>query len=284
MQIQQPRSYISMDIYIRNLLHRQQSDFNYYCDFLYIEGCRGEFPDLYKFAYARRVFISNCVITSASSASLPNWIESIHIETCDIRELPILSSSLTRLTVTRSSLETLPALPATLKELVLEHLPTLERLPALPLHLGKLICIHTSVHELPELPSTDLYTLYCWHNRLESLPYIPKGSGLMSVRCYGNPFHKMPWINLLHYGDTGFLSSQIKVDCLSIETVRKFREMYYAVRLREQFKRWLWRPREREAMAELHPTRIAEFVENVSPEKMGTALDKFYRLYVSCKN
>jgi len=46
----------------------------------------------------------------------------------------------------------------------------------------------------------------------------------------------------------------------------------------------LWRPREREAMAELHPTRIAEFVENVPPEKMGITLDQFYRLYVSSKN
>jgi len=302
----QTRSYLSMDVYIRNLLHRQNCDFNYYCDFLYIDGCSGEFPDLYKFAYARRVFISNCVITSAASASLPNWIESLNIETCDIRELPALSSSLTRLRITRSTVETLPALPAKLSELVLEHLPNLERLPALPLNLGKLIFIHTSVSKLPELPDKNLYVLYCWDNRLESLPYIPKGTGLMSIRCYGNPFRKMPWIDLLHYSDSrsnkrsesannptfkegyyrdgGFSSSKIKVDRDSIETVRKFREMYYAVRLREQFKRWLWRPREREAMAELHPSRIAEFVENVPPEKMGITLDQFYRVYVSSKN
>lgn len=280
----QPRSYLSMDVYIRNLLHRQKNEFNYYCDFLYIDGCSGEFPDLYKFAYARRVFISNCVITSAASASLPNWIESLSIETCDIRELPALSSSLTRLMITRSTVETLPALPAKLSELILEHLPNLERLPALPLNLGKLICIHTSVSKLPELPDKNLYMLYCWDNRLELLPYIPKGTGLASIRCYGNPFRKMPWIDLLHYRDGGFSPSHIKVDRLSIETVRRFREMYYAVRLREQFKRWLWRPREREAMAELHPSRIAEFVENVPPEKMGITLDQFYRVYVSSKN
>ena len=284
----QLRSYLSMDVYIRNLLHRHKSEFNYYCDFLYIDGCRGEFPDLHKFAYARRVFISNCVITSpSSSSSLPNWIESLSIENCDIRELPVLSSSLTRLMITRSTVETLPALPAKLSELVLEHLPNLERLPALPLNLGKLICIHTSVSELPELPEKNLYALYCWENRLESLPYIPKGAGLMSIRCYGNPFRKMPWIDLLHYSDGSggaITSSKMKVDRESIETVRAFREMYYAVRLRERFKRWLWRPREREAMAELHPSRIAEFVENVPPENMGTALDQFYRVYVSGKN
>ena len=189
--------------------------------------------------------------------------------------------------LSRSTLETLPALPPNLSELVLEHLPNLERLPALPLNLGKLICIHTSVSELPELPEKNLYLLYCWENRLESLPHIPKGCGLMSIRCYGNPFRKMPWIDLLHYSDGSggaITSSKIKVDRESIETVRAFREMYYAVRLRERFKRWLWRPREREAMAELHPSRIIDFVGNMPPEKMGTALDQFYRVYVSSKN
>jgi hypothetical protein len=33
-------------------------------------------------------------------------------------------------------------------------------------------------------------------------------------------------------------------------------------------------------MYDLHPTRIAEFVENVPPEKMESTLDRFYSLYV----
>ena len=95
----------------------------------------------------------------------------------------------------------------------------------------------------------------------------------------GNPFSDMPWINLLHeYGTT---ISQVYISKTTLETVIRFREMYYAVRLRERFKRWLWRPREREAMYDLHPTRLAEFVENVPPGKMESMLDRFYSMYVN---
>jgi hypothetical protein len=268
-------SYVPMEVFMKYL--KKQTEFDYYCDLLYIDKCDGEFPDLREFKYARRVFITNCKIkVYPYTLPIPNWIESISIEFTEINELPCLPMNLTRLYISRTTLERLPDyLPHSLYEFILEDSPRIDELPPLPTKLSKLICVNTSISELPPLPE-ELYILYCWNNRLMRFPRIPRS--LRYLRCVGNPFSDMPWINLLHEGGPSI--SQVRIERTSIETVLRFREMYYAVRLRERFKRWLWRPREREAMYDLHPTRIAEFVENAPPEKMESMLDRFYSIYV----
>lgn len=272
-------SYVPMELFMKHL--KTQTEFNYYCDLLYIDKCEGEFPDLRDFKFARRVFITNCKIkVYPYTLPIPNWISSLSIEHTEINELPCLPINLTRLYISNTTMEILPDyLPNTLTEFILEKTPRIDKLSPLPRNLNKLICADTSIRRLPPLPE-NLYTLYCWNNKLTRLPQIPRR--LRYLRCVGNPFSEMPWVNLLHERGPNF--SQVQISRTNLETVLRFREMYYAVRLRERFKQWLWRPREREAMTELHPSRIMEFVENVLPENMGTALDQFYQLYVSCKN
>jgi hypothetical protein len=267
--------YQSMDAFINGRIKEHRTTFSYYCDRLHIERCIGEFPDLSKFPNARRVFITNCIIT-ASLHPIPNWIQSLSIEHTEIRELPDLSSNLRRLYISSSSIERLPDhLPLDMTELILERLSNITKLPQhLPPNLSKLICISTGVPELPELP-IDMYTLYCWDNQLSRLPAIP--CGLRTIRCSGNPFEKMPWIHLLYYTEVESPSaSQLIINKRDVDVVRRFREMYYAVRLRERFKRWLWRPREREVMEALDPVKLAEFVNNVLPDNLESALDLFF--------
>ena len=203
---------------------------------------------------------------------IPNWIEYLSIESTEINELPSLSMNLTRLYISRTSLYNLPDyLPNSLLELILEDAPNIDRLPPLPIELNKLVCVNTSVVELPPLPK-HLYILYCWNNGLNTLPQIPRS--LKYLRCANNPFSEMPWINLLHEGGPSI--SQVHINRKNFEIMIRFREMYYAVRLREKFKQWLWRPREREAKELFNPVRLAEFVENVRPEHLESALDMFF--------
>ena len=264
---------------------RQKSDFSYYCDLLYIDKCEGDFPDLREFKYARRVFITNCKLkVRPDTQPVPNWIDSLSVEFTEINELPRLPVHLRRLYISRTTLNCLPeVLPTKLMELIVENCPMVEKLPPLPLNLNKFVCIGTSVRELPGLPE-DLYMMFCCENQLNRLPKIP--TGLRYLRCAGNPFADIPWIvDLYEYGSgSGVTISQIQIDRKKLETIIRFREMYFAVRLREKFKRWLWRPREREAMEEMSPLRLAEFIENVPPEKMDSVLDRFYSLYVSNRN
>jgi hypothetical protein len=272
------RSYIPMDVFMKRL--KKQTDFDYYCDFLYIDKCDGEFPDLSNFKYARRVFITNCKIqVYPSTLPIPNWIESLSIEFTDIRELPKLSANLTRLYISRTSIERLPLLlHLSLFELILEHNPKLEKIPPLPHTLNKLICVNSAIRELPVIPP-GVFTLFCWKNQLVSLPEIPRN--LRYLQCAGNPFTSMPWINDLHYTETPETAvNHYRIKCSDFRRICRFREIYFAVRLRERFRRWLWRPIERKAMEEMSPARLTEFIQNATPENMESVLDMFYALYV----
>lgn len=77
----------------------------------------------------------------------------------------------------------LPALPASLKQLYCSH-NLLTELPALPDSLESLYCIGNQLTTLPVLPSS-LQILYCADNNLNSLPVLPKT--LQFLQCKGNP-------------------------------------------------------------------------------------------------
>lgn len=266
-------SYLPMEVFTKNM--QTQTHFKYYCDLLYIDKCEGEFPDLHRVKHVRRVFITNCKIkVYPHTPPIPDWIESLSIEFTEINELPRLPKHLRRLYICRSNLERLPdRLPGDIFELILEYIHRIDKLPPLPNKLGKLVCVNTSIRELPPLPE-DLYLLYCWDNQLTRLPRIP--TRLRYFRCAGNPFSEMPWIKELHGNVYGLPISQVHISRECIETVFQFQEMYYAVRLRDRFKKWLWRTREREAKEFLDPVRLAEFVENVEPAELESTLDRFF--------
>ena len=95
-------SYVPMELFMKQL--KKQTEFDYYCDLLYIDKCSGEFPDLREFKYARRVFVTNRKIkVYPYTLPIPNWIESISIELTEINELPCLPMNLTRLYISRTT-------------------------------------------------------------------------------------------------------------------------------------------------------------------------------------
>lgn len=265
----------NMTDYLRRI--RSQNKSSNSGDLLYIENCAGDFPDLSEFVNARRIFITNCIISS-SSFPIPNWVESLSIEYTFIKELPNLSANLTRLYISRTNIERLTPLPSTLIDLILEHNPRLGKLPTLPNTLSKLICVNSAIRELPVIPES-VFIIFCWDNQLMSLPEIPRN--IRYLHCAGNPFTSMPWINDLHYIETKEPAiNYYKIDCFVFRRICRFRKIYFAVRLRERFRKWLWKSRERKAMEELSPVRLTELLENLPPEKVESELDKFYALYV----
>ena len=275
-----------INTYLKNKFERNHPYTN---EQLHINNCYGYFPDLSKFKSVTQLYISNCFIHSSQRCSLPKWIKGLSIASTNMNELPELPDSLSRLIITRTSLERLPdRLPSRLLYFVLERIPKLNRLPPLPDGLSLFTCVDTSVREIPPLPEY-LYRLYCWNNMLVTLPRIPKN--MRYLRCANNPFTLSPWINLLHdfskrdpmiqnyiMYNLDISYSNVQIDVKVIQTMYRFREIYYAVRLRERFRRWLWIPRERELKRALHPSRLIQFLDNTEIDNLETALDKFFQI------
>jgi len=271
-----------INTYLKNMF---ELNYPYTSDQLHINNCYGYFPDLSKFKSVTQVYISNCFIHTSHRQSLPKWVKGLSITATNIHELPELPESISRLIISRTSLERLPdRLPSRLMYFVLEKNPKLEQLPPLPCELSLFTCVDTSVRELPPLPEF-LYRLYCWNNELVDLPRIPPN--LRYLRCANNPFTLSPWINALHkevpqqqdiMQDDMFSYGQLYVDIKEIQTIYRFREMYYAVRFREQFRRWLWIPRERTIKRNLHPERLVRFLEITEIDDLEKALDMFFQV------
>ena len=269
-----------IETYLKNKLDQSNP---YIDNQLHIDNCYGTFPDLSKFKSTTQLYITNCVFHSSQIHSFPKWIKCVSIVSTNIRELPELPENLFRLIISCTSLEKLPdILPSKLMYFVLEKNPKLKRIASLPDELSMFTCIDTSVRELPPLP-VRLYRLYCWNNELIELPRIP--CNVRYLRCANNPFTLSPWINDLHKEsvprqdfiyETAFSYRETYIDVNQIQTVYRFREIYYAVKFREKFRRWLWIPRERIIKRNLHPDRLIQFLDNTEDD-LETALDEFFQ-------
>jgi len=65
-----------------------------------------------------------------------------------------------------------------------------------------------------------------------------------------------------------------------VRQVDRFRELYFAVKLRDPFWRWLWRIREPRIREELSPTNLAKYLDTNNPnntlEGIDSATDAFF--------
>ena len=125
-------------------------------DHLYLNGYVGEFPDLERFADVRRIFIESSVLRGGGGHKIPDWIETVSIERSHLAELPALPDGLRRLYISHTDIKKLPdKLPTKLRELILADNPGIRDLPAtLPPNLENLSVVKCSVREIPPLPST----------------------------------------------------------------------------------------------------------------------------------
>ena len=124
-------------------------------------------------------------------------------------------------------------------------------LPTLPENLEVLYCANNLLTSLPTLPQT-LKQLYCDGNCLTSLPTLPKK--LIELGCYNNYYlTSLPTLpqNLIYfcYDHTPIYKIvnspsmfQIKKN---IQILNNFRHLYYSLKFKKQFKKWLWKKKEK---------------------------------------
>jgi Leucine-rich repeat (LRR) protein len=78
---------------------------------------------------------------------------------------------------------------------------------------------------LPTLPH-NLELLHCFRNQLTSLPTPPQN--LKELYCHANPISKIVNSNTLF--------QRIK----NIKILNHFRDLYYCLKFKKQFRKWLW--------------------------------------------
>ena len=115
-------------------------------------------------------------------------------------------------------------LPQNLKELYCYN-NKLTSLSNLPQNLKTLDCTNNQLTSLSNLPQ-NLETLDCHKNQLTLLPTLPQN--LKILNCVNNPFYK------IIRGNTLIKTKQ------NIRTLNNFCYLYYCLKFKKQFRKWLW--------------------------------------------
>lgn len=142
----------------------------------------------------------------------------------------------------------LDSLPSDIKSIEiynknLTYLPSLSRFT----QLTKLNVSYNNLTYLPKLPNNLLY-LYCFHNKLTCLPELP--DTLLYIYCCYNPFiYDVESYDCYKYGvygnniyDIDVYDNEGDIEILNhdIKIVNSFRRLFYCLKFKKQFMRWLW--------------------------------------------
>jgi len=201
----------------------------------------------------------------------------------NIHQLPTLPDDLTFLRCIYNELTTLPKLPSGLKILscIENHLTTITNLPesleelyccdnlitfidALPQNLTHMKCSNNELTCLPLLPAKLEY-LRCDNNYITHIPYFPDTlkfiefsnnqiellpqppPSLSYLVCDGNPICQI----IDEYERHGVIVNKINI-------LYKFRYLFYSLKLKTKFRRWLWeRIREPKIKSSFSPQNIS---------------------------
>jgi hypothetical protein len=164
-----------------------------------------------------------------------------------------LSNTLIELRCNNNKLTYLPILPETLKILLCDY-NHIRFLPILPKTLKVLHCSNNELLSLPNIPNT-LLELICFNNLLTSLPKLPK---LNLLLCENNPFY--------YY----YFSFEIKTINTIYNIIHNFRNLYYLLKYKKQFHKWLWKSREKNIISLYHPSNIIKLLDD------DTSIDKLF--------
>ena len=228
-------------------------------------------PDLDRFTELERLYCSNTQITCLPK--LPNSLRELVLYcNAKLTHLPtILPNNLRMLRCEGSELTHFPALPNTLESLFCYN-NKLTSLPELPCSLRVLYCQGNRLTSLPKLPD-NIYDLRCERNQLTSIPALPKKlqefncsnnrlylipelpNDLQELVCHGNPLYEL--INRVHSGI--YYGDALEMIKMHIKTLNRFRDLYYCLRFKTQFRRWLWeRIREPKIQKQYHPEYLRQ--------------------------
>ena len=200
-------------------------------------------PDLSRF---KKLKILSCYHNNlVSLPPLPNSLQKLHCSHNNLVLLPPLPNSLQELYCYKNQLSLLPPLPNSLEILFCDD-NQLVSIPSLPNSLEILRCYNNQLVTLPPLPNS-LRILYCNNNQLTSLPPLP--NSLEILFCKNNP--------------TDEFIHPYNLDVLKKETITlsKFRDLYYCIKYKTKFRKWLWDIREKKIQEKYHPDRIIEMLE-----------------------
>jgi hypothetical protein len=136
----------------------------------------------------------------------------------------------------------------------------LTQLPTLPSTLEFLDCTNNQLTQLPTLPPTLKYLL-CSNNQLiTQLPTLPSTLEFLDCRYNLLPFdHEINNINMM----MEYIIEMRNKNNIFI----RFKELFYAVKYKKQFRHWLWvRIREPKIRIKYHPDNLIKWLEG--PENL----------------
>ena len=244
-------------------------------------------PNLSRFKNLKKL---NC--PSNQLTSLPPLNEKLLALNCNNNELsslPPLNKNLEVLFCYNNELSSLPPLNENLRILFCNN-NELTSLPHLNDKLKHLICDNNLLTSLPKLNENLLY-LFCYKNQLTSLPKL--NEKLEYLRCDNNQLTSFPPLNdrlrYLHWDKNSIYNLLISIinldgklnlknDYLNndfkklnkiLKIINKFRNMYYQLKFKKHFIKWLWKSKEKQIAERYHPKYLLENLDD------NTDLDEF---------
>jgi hypothetical protein len=146
----------------------------------------------------------------------------------------------------------------------------LTSLPNFNKNLDSVNCSNNKITCLPTL-NEYLETLYCSNNHLRFLPTF--NENLRVFNCENNDITYFPSLNIkleyLSFSNNPIYSTlynnYFNVIKINIETLIRFRHLYYYLKFKNRFKKWLWeRVREPIIIQKYHPSYLIENInENI---------------------
>ena len=165
--------------------------------------------------------------------------KNLQILDCDnnkLTSLPLLNENLEELYCNDNCLTSLPSLNENLQILNCSE-NQLTSLPSLNENLYALYCNNNELTSLPSL-NENLRELYCNHNKLTSLPYL--NENLQKLICLHNPIDEIiHGMELEMVGLFRIETTIIDVCKKQIQIINNFRHLYWCLRFKNQFKKWL---------------------------------------------
>ena len=236
----------------------------------------------------------SCRLTSLPE--LPDSLAWLSVRHNMLEELPELPEDLDELWCGANLLRELPELPESLTLLSCNE-NLLESLPELPNSLVTLECAMNNLTKLPCLLGTGLETLICQNNKLTTIPRIP--ITLLKFDCSINAdlsyLPLLPNMEYVIYNNTrlyNFMRNFVPFDLLetqlngeydlrmeekiaNLNTYYKFVYLYYTLKYKSKFIKWLWKSREKKIQEQYSPEKLKELLETNEGEDLSEILEKW---------
>jgi Leucine-rich repeat (LRR) protein len=130
----------------------------------------------------------------------------------------------------------------------------LKQLPKLPPSLQEIYCGKNQIEKLPDDLPQDCYILHCHHNQITSLPKLPPMFEVLYI--IDNPIYNM-------FDLRGDAANKVR----NIIKIQKFRHIYYTLKFKNRFHKWLWRSRETKIKEKYSPANLMKLLEGVEDEE-----------------